>query len=769
MATILKDVKATKEAVQGTVEEVLGGATKKEAPKTVSKAISRTQALDLAQQVKDAYDKTENVSLIADALEKMVQEDPDVFKAVKGNLKNPKRQLEALGDIPTFKNYLGKYLAQTPRRERANAPIIAAQQEAKKADEDAVSAALEKNKPVPFGGPAQVISRDYAFQGTGLGNLVQKPDDDVIPSGAGGFGGVIDFPEKPTANVPSPAPKDRRSLAAAIGAGTAALGGAGAVAGLTGGEKPTPTLTPEYAPVARPDGTIGMSDAEFKAIEKEKGTVVALREQKKKYEDLNDRFLSQQKETYKSSRMTPPDLSTPSGQRASQAGAQRFLADLRAEQAAPTSQAETPASEPTPGPTEEKELTAKPAPSSGGKGTPETTQPAAVPTQEPTPQVTASQATLPDDIVGLYRLSERMAGGGKTVSRKSIIDALENLKRLEDDIAVLYDKDPPPELKDISTARREAYQAYKETANQNRWLGIIDKAIGALGQFASAKSALGTAYIGNYRPSTPNYQEDTQQALREFQTEVSLLEKEREESREARQQAIKEKETIADRLTRQRQIELKQAEEEVRTQQDAVDRADSLTKTFFNANVDFERQKMQTAAAEKKQAAATIEDQKKATSDILKLQIDEVQDNIKQAQRLKEAAAAVAADPSDANVAKLAAVYPGDLQQAIKDDPAWFDTKAAKAVAKELVASNTDLLNKLQSDLQSARQAQKQNIAGQLSPAPRQQAPQGGKVNRGNIKYRAGDTVQQGNIKVRILKDFYENDDKSTIEYEEIK
>lgn len=274
--------------------------------------------------------------------------------------------------------------------------------------------------------------------------------------------------------------------------------------------------------------------------------------------------------------------------------------------------------------------------------------------KEPTKEVAKSQQALPDIINSVTADRKRIAdafGGGKPVSREATKTALENIAKVDDEIKTLYANKPPPQLADVTRARRDALQAYKEKANLNEWLSIADRAINAIASFASAQAAKGTPYVGTYKPSSTDYESRTAQALREYQAEAGMLQEERQESEKALAAYEKEKETAAEQLRRSREMAYRIAQEEVKAQEETQDRADKITQDVFNANLSLIKNQQDINAAIEKyrtsQAKDDKEGQQKSAKNVLELQIKEQENAQKAAQNLLDASNALAANPND--------------------------------------------------------------------------------------------------------------------------
>lgn len=239
-----------------------------------------------------------------------------------------------------------------------------------------------------------------------------------------------------------------------------------------------------------------------------------------------------------------------------------------------------------------------------------------------------SQANVNKSIQDIIddRSKFRAAIGGRTsVDRTALLDAIKSLDTIEEELKKEQDPSKVPQLKDISAARRDALDAYKEKASMNEWLSIADRAIAAIAQFASGQAAMGTQYTGTYRPTLTDYDAKTQQALREFQAETGVLEKERAESEQQVSAYERQQEKLADRIRRQRESKVRLLEEDVRRQEREIDRADKLTADLMDNWLQTQRiesQYKKDIEREKRGEARTQAEQDKAREGVLQRDID---------------------------------------------------------------------------------------------------------------------------------------------------
>lgn len=412
------------------------------------------------------------------------------------------------------------------------------------------------------------------------------------------------------------------------------------------------------------------------------------------------------------------------------------------------------------------------------------------PKKEPTAAVTAAQQSFPNTISSLladFQAADRATGGGQPVDRTTIKEAMDKLTQVDKEINTMYDGKPPPELADVSRARRDAFRAYKEQARVNDWLSIVDRAIGAIGQFASAQAAMGTPYVGNYKPSTIDYDAKTQQALREYQAEVGLLQQEREESEQARSRYFKEKDMTADQLYKKYQLGLEKAKLEVSEKEDIQNEANKRSKMFFDALQDGrqqnnklmqavqEYQQKEAKAAEKK-TTDTQEDAFKAQGKLLELYGKQLENEVKKTEGLIEAATKLATKDTPENQAAFAAAYPTDITGEVsKKAKGWFTSEAGakKEVLQGVAADAARRLQQLRDNLDRVQQQQVNLLQSQIpgttpAPAAGQTPAGGGTVPKKTVLYPAGSIVEQNGKKYKVLKDYSAGDDTAGV-FEETK
>ena len=153
----------------------------------------------------------------------------------------------------------------------------------------------------------------------------------------------------------------------------------------------------------------------------------------------------------------------------------------------------------------------------------------------------------------------------KGASNKVSKPTLDELTGQLDTVIDTVNKDPrfnnTAVERDLQSSRAEAYKMYKEKADRNQLLGTVERAINAIAQFASAQAGFGTRQAGGNLPlSTADYGGQTEQAFREYQTDLGLLSEEQKAAERAKErgETLKEKEigrrqkTILERIETER-------------------------------------------------------------------------------------------------------------------------------------------------------------------------------------------------------------------------
>lgn len=184
-----------------------------------------------------------------------------------------------------------------------------------------------------------------------------------------------------------------------------------------------------------------------------------------------------------------------------------------------------------------------------------------------------SQATPTQAIAGVAKLADKVQNSKSGTTSKPTLDELTGYL---DTVAKDVNSDPrfnnTPVERDLLAARADAYRMYKEKADRNQLLGTVERAINAIAQFASAQAGFGTRQAGGNLPlSTADYAGQTEQAFREYQTDLGLLSDEQKAAERAKErgETAKEKEiarrqkTILERIETERNA-LKEAGAEKR-------------------------------------------------------------------------------------------------------------------------------------------------------------------------------------------------------------
>ena len=147
----------------------------------------------------------------------------------------------------------------------------------------------------------------------------------------------------------------------------------------------------------------------------------------------------------------------------------------------------------------------------------------------------------------------------KPLPKSKADQIIEKMDQVAGEVSALPEFSQSPARSDLLQLRAEAYRLYKEQADRNEWMDVAERALNAIGQLASARSATGQQ-VGGLPLSRTDYGARTERAFREYQAELGLAgEKVREEERAAeRQEAKKEKEigrrlgTLGERLKSER-------------------------------------------------------------------------------------------------------------------------------------------------------------------------------------------------------------------------
>lgn len=229
---------------------------------------------------------------------------------------------------------------------------------------------------------------------------------------------------------------------------------------------------------------------------------------------------------------------------------------------------------------------------------------------EPTTPSAGKQAKKPTDVTTSAMGSVAAALNKEQASKKP--NASEQTKQTTldqlDAVVKQVNEDPrfqyQPVRTDLVQLRAEAYKAYKEKANRNEWMDLAEKAINAIGQFASAKAAYGSQFAGGLPLSRTDYGGKTEQAFREYQSELGLI-----------GEQAKAQERAGERLQSEKEKEI------ARRQRTVLERLDE------------ERLQKKLASNEREAAirAGAGEDRSSAARnrEILKLQLGDIDANIK--------------------------------------------------------------------------------------------------------------------------------------------
>lgn len=336
-----------------------------------------------------------------------------------------------------------------------------------------------------------------------------------------------------------------------------------------------------------------------------------------------------------------------------------------------------------------------------------------------------------DDIESILNESGRIQaalGAGKAVSR----DKLESyLKQLDD----LKPVDPKsPDTQRFVQARAEAYRAYQEKADRNDWLEIAQNLVGAITNYASARSAMGTQFIGGAVPlKGVDYGARTERAGKEYAMELGQIGA---EERAAETAAEREDRLAREGLALQRgslQEKIAAERERIREGEAAGREAGReargiLRDILINRRYDRANQSRLAAETARLQAAGA----KAATSELDK-QIKSLSDEEKAVTTKLKAANNLIASSGKAYDKALAeyATASGISEEALKEqadkesgffttDKSYLKEKIAGTHATELAAEQQRIRQQIE-DLRRAR------FGGQpaaQAPAPQPAAPQ---------------------------------------------
>jgi hypothetical protein len=329
-----------------------------------------------------------------------------------------------------------------------------------------------------------------------------------------------------------------------------------------------------------------------------------------------------------------------------------------------------------------------------------------------------SQATTTQAIAGTAKLADKVAASKSGTASKPTLDELTGYL---DNVAKDVNNDPRFNNtnieRDLLAARADAYKMYKEKADRNQLLGTVERAINAIAQFASAQAGFGTRQAGGNLPlSSADYGGQTEQAFREYQTELGLLGEEQKLGERAKERA----ETAKEKEIGRRQ---KTIQEKIETERDILKEAAAEKRAKIGAESREDIAKLRAAAPRAPSAAVVrgIDAQIKAT-----------QTAIKEANKFASAASNDAASKSLSGFLTATGLSPEEVDTEIKTRSAGFFTGPTKKEARQQFA--TERVQELRDKLDALNSQRVELLTGQQptgeeSVTPAGQAPvSGGKV-----------------------------------------
>lgn len=587
----------------------------------LKQAVSKSQLRDLATSYtrKLGFSESKNPQITTGAFEKLLADRPEVAKSLSSYRGNIKKQQQILEEAGVDKKVLAPYLVQPTRLSRQGkletppSPEIPKTPQAEEVAEPTIPAMIVKKAPrkeetqvtPPWAeefpeGYGQAVREGSKYDGQevraeGLEALAYNPIEGIVGRGAGEplpppksttpppsqekpFISGRDFPERrftmgevppERALVPISVSKPKTTIKEAItrpqeepsltsaqkaGIGAATLGGLTAVGGVATYYNPLNTpLTPSTTPKERPPVAPMALEKREEPAAAEPVAVEPIAAEPTAVEPAPEEVSPAEEVAFEEPAPTPAPTPTPT-------------------EAAP--------SQPQAAITASPEELNQPAPTVSG-------QPAAPITIREVLQI---KSELPQDInslsAKLKQIQRQVPKAGQTVDRTQVKEFTEQLAKVDDALSTVYQDQNAPQLADIKQQRRDALQAYKEKANLNQWLEIADRAISAIGQFASAQAAMGTPFVGTYRPTPVDYESKIAQAFREYQAEAGMLQQEFEESKQARAGFFKEKEATLEGKRRSVKDALDAAEAAARAEAGDIEQANAMARSLFNLHLD---------------------------------------------------------------------------------------------------------------------------------------------------------------------------------------
>ncbi len=373
---------------------------------------------------------------------------------------------------------------------------------------------------------------------------------------------------------------------------------------------------------------------------------------------------------------------------------------------------------------------ATPTPPSGGKATRE------VATSDSAVQNAISQAKIGTSVQDDVSALEQKLSSGQDITRGELLGIVKKMEGLRPD-QVQAD---PGLLGELKAAREDARRAYREQATRNEWSEVAQTLTNAVANFVAAQRGVADRAL-----ALPNvdYNARTQQALREYQTELGSIGEQRKELERdvERRQSVAEKEASLQQRSYDRLLQL--GEQQISAQERKAEKErDYNLQLQLNAIKEKKEAKAEEKATRKEEAKAKAAGTEQYLSALTK-DIQQTDDRIKELQQRQATAAAVVNSSSkdfDENFNKYAASRGVTKEEPTFQEKGWFgkpefdqDT-ARKAAAADLVRAKQELDAFRQKKAAKEQEQQSLLTGGQqaVRTAPAQPAGQqpatGGKV-----------------------------------------
>lgn len=214
---------------------------------------------------------------------------------------------------------------------------------------------------------------------------------------------------------------------------------------------------------------------------------------------------------------------------------------------------------------DQKQTDMQSTPGPGGMTSPVASSPSKTDTVKTTSQpLTAKEQTNIDKTLQDVKKLET-AFGAKTDPSEAKADIKNLLGKLD---SLKIPDLTPRQTEQFAQARADAYRAYQEKADRNDWLEVAQNLVGAITNFASAKSAMGTQFIGGAVPLKGiDYGARSERALKEYGAQLGAIGEQEKAAETAAdradrlkyEQATLEKATLSERLAARKE-EVRQAE-----------------------------------------------------------------------------------------------------------------------------------------------------------------------------------------------------------------